>query len=540
MLPHAYTVPAFSTMAPSDIAATLRSTIDETTFDLNAFEDDLADPAAEFTWASVMDRLEIINDPLERLWRVVIHLTNVINSPELRAVETAMQAEVVALQNRCMQSPAIFHAMAALRASDEAVTYTVEQTRILHRAIHHAIITGVALVENERDRFNARSLRLTQLSMAFSNNVLDALNEFALVVHDKAELDGVPEEALALYAQNAVAAGFEDASFETGPWKVTLDRPCYLPIVKYCAYRPLREAIFRAYIAIASVPPHDNKAVVQEILQLRHAQARELGFDSYAELSLATKMAPSVSAVDEMVESLRSRCFDVSKAEIESLQAYASAHGQSDLLQPWDIAFWFGQLLLPSERLRKDAFDIDEEAMKAYFPLDRVLDGLFDLVSQLFGVRIVATQGIVDTWHRDVTFYEMRTVDEPGEPVIAGFYLDLFLRPGQKQNGSWIEVLSSRTSVLGTEKTPVRVPVYCLMLNLPTAMDKGPTLLSFSDVKALFNVFGYGLRMSLTQANYTASSRPSGVEWDCADMPGAFMSKFWGERGWWKMNCISV
>ncbi|KAF0685911.1 Aste57867_22264 [Aphanomyces stellatus] len=519
-----YALPSFASMKPSDFAVALRAAIDDATFDLNSFEDDLADPAAEFSWSSVMDRLEIINDPLDRLWRALLHLSEVMNSPELRAVEAEMQTEVLAIQHRSTQSHAIFHAMAKLRTSDESATFSPEQTRLLHRAIENAILSGIALVENDRDRFNTRQLRLSTLYSTYSNNLLDAQNDFSLVVHDKIELDGLSAHHLALFAQKAAADGLDGASAASGPWTLSLEGQIYSAIQKYCANRSLRETMYRARVSAASSAPHDNMAILQEILQLRQEQARLLGFRSFAELSMATKMAPSVAAVDEMLESLRHKSMVVSAGEVETLQAYATAHGQSEMLRPWDVEYW-------SECLRKDTFHVDAEEIKTYFPLNRVLDGLFALIVRLFGVRIEAADGDVETWHPDVRFFRMRDMDQSGEPVVASFFLDLFARPGQKQSGLWIEALASRSKVLGGEKYPFRIPVFSLMVNLPPPADDGHCLLSFENVDRLCIVFGYGLRTALTTADCTAVSRPIGVEWDCVDMPAEFLRLFRFDRG---------
>ncbi|KAF0690227.1 Aste57867_18374 [Aphanomyces stellatus] len=506
-------------MQPTDIAPALRAAIDEMGVDLDAIEDDLADPEAAFTWDSVMDRLEIIDDPLDRLWRVVLHLCEVVSSPELRAAQADMQDEVLAMQSRRAQSTVIFQAMTALRHSDSWASFSSEQQRVLARAIQQATLSGVTLAENDKHRFNEIHARLTKLNTIFSNNTIDAVHAFSHVVTEKAELDGVPESHLILLAKNS-----GDATAEEGPWTVTLEWHVYVPIMKYCANRSLRETLFRANIAKASSGPHDNSHVIHEILCLRHEQARLLGLDSYAELSLATKMAPSVAVVNDMIESLRVKSLPVAHDEMQRLQEYATAHGQVDAIKPWDINYW-------TERLRKDEFDLDDDVIRPYFPLPRVLAGVFELAQRLFGVRIEAADGDEETWHPDVLFYKMRAMDEPDEPVIAEFFLDLFARPG-KQGGAWIEVAASRSKVLRTAEFPVRIPAFSLLFDLTPPVDASrPTLLTFREVEMAMNVFGYGLRIGLTAAEYTSASRPTGVEWDCVDVPGQFFNVFAYDRG---------
>ncbi|KAF0685909.1 Aste57867_22262 [Aphanomyces stellatus] len=293
--------------------------------------------------------------------------------------------------------------------------------------------------------------------------------------------------------------------------------------MKHCSNRALRETLHRAYVVAASQPPHDNVPVIHEILCLRKEQAQLLGLDSFAELSLATKMAPSVEAVETMIESLQGEFLAASKAEIASLEAFATTHGQPEQLQAWDIAYW-------SEQVQRADFDFKEEDVAQYFPLQRVLDAIFELTKQLFGVRIEMADGKVDTWHPDVHFFEMRAMDEPGEPVIAAFYLDLFARPGEKIRGAWMEAFVNRSEVFGTETMHVRVPVYCLGVNLTQPTYDGPCLMTVRDLTLLFNVFGYGLRMALTCANYTASSSPNVIEWDCFELTGELMKKFLFDR----------
>ncbi|KAF0690228.1 Aste57867_18375 [Aphanomyces stellatus] len=514
-----YALPPFGSLRVQDIAPALRTAIDEMTLDLNSIEDDLDSPESDMSWESLMDRLEIIDDPLTRLWNIVVHLTRVMHSPELRQTEAELQEEVLAIQSRRAQSAIIFHAMQSLQASDEWTSLTPEQQRILHNAIQSSTLSGVALRDNNRDRFNANQLRLSKLKTKFANNVQDAINSFSLIVDDKDMLVGVPDSALKLFAMNAVTAGHDKATAANGPWKLSLEMPVLTPILHHCANRSMRERLYRANMTKASAEPHDNGVVLREIIQLRQDQAKLLGFETYAELSLATKAAPSVAAVNEMIEGLRAKSFPVSQDEIERLQAYASAHGQSEPLEAWDLAYW-------SEQQRRDEYALDQEQIKAYFPLQRVLDGLFKLMVQLFGVRIEAADGEEETWHADVRFFQMRALEQPGQPIVAQFFLDLYTRPTLKTMGSWIDTTVSRSKVLRTGKFDVRVPVFSLMWNQTPPVDDAPTLLSFSNVDDLFHVFGFGLRLALTSAEYTAASSNLGVELDWLDMPGSFLAKF--------------
>ncbi|KAF0690229.1 Aste57867_18376 [Aphanomyces stellatus] len=519
-----YALPPFATMRPSDIAPALRAAIDEMTLDLNSIEDDLDDPDADLTWESVMDRLEIITDPLHRLWLVVVHLSEVMNSPELRAAKTVMEAEVLQMTTRCDQSLSLFRAMSSLRTSAAFGTYSVEQKACPLDTIYTymiATLKGVNLTTHDRDRFNAMQLRRATLNTTFLNNVRDAIKTFAVVIDNRTELDGVPDSALALFANNAVAAGYDHATAANGPWKLSLETPVLSRVLEHCSNRALREKLYCANVAKASAPPFDNSIVIEEILHLRQETARLLGFESYAELSLTTKMAPSVAAVDDMIESLRSKCYDKSVAEVEQLAVFASTHGQAEPLAPWDLA---------SARVQSEEYDFDEEELKQYFPLPRVLAGLFEWVKQLFGIQVEAADGDEETWHPDVLFFRMRDMDQPDTPVVAQFYLDLFTRPGEKDHGSWSQALACRSKVLRTEKFPVRVPVVCLVWNQTPPIEDAPVLLSFFEVEKMFNLFGYGLRTALTRAECTLASSIAGYEWDVMDVAGKFVSHFCHHR----------
>ncbi|RHY15263.1 hypothetical protein DYB26_015467 [Aphanomyces astaci] len=387
-----YSLPPFATLRVSDIVPAVRAAIAEMALDVNAIEDDLSDPDADISWATVMDRLEIIDDPVNRLWRIVIHLSSVADSPELRLAQSEVQAEVLTIQSRRAQSVPVFRAMQRLRAS---------------RGFHE-------------------DLTAEQQSNRFDSNVLDSTNAFSYLVHDKAEMDGLPDAIVALTANNAVAAGHDLATATQGPWKFTLDWSLYWAVQRYATSRRLRETIYLANQAIASAAPFDNAPIMQQMIQLRRDRAQLLGFESYAALGLEDKMAPSVSAVQDLIDGMRNKFRPLGEAEVADVSAYAASQGA-------------------------------------------VLDGLFEFVARLFGLRIEAADTPQETWHPDVQYYQIRALDQPGTPVISQFYLDLYERGDEKKAGAWIEVMVGRSSVLRTDdKAHVRIPVFALMFNFAT------------------------------------------------------------------------
>ncbi|CAK4157097.1 unnamed protein product [Aphanomyces euteiches] len=336
-----YALPPFAELRVSDIVPAVRTAIAELALDLNAIEDDLSCEDAEIQWESVMDRLEIIDDPLARLWNIVAHLGTVSNSPELREAKAEVQAEVLAIQSRRRQSVDIFHAMEALRASPEAQHFTTEQRRILDREIVEATLNGVALSGPAKEQFNAIDLRLQELIAIYEGNLIDEINSFEIIVTDKIELEGVSDSVLSLLAQNAVAAGYAAATTANGPWKLSLDMPSYTPVMSQCTNRALREKLYRANATRSGAGPYDNTPVLIEILHLRHEKANLLGYSTFAECRLVDRMAPSVAAVEAMLEELRKKCYPKAQAELKSLEELAAQHGHPTPLELWDIPFWY-------------------------------------------------------------------------------------------------------------------------------------------------------------------------------------------------------
>ncbi|CAK4290431.1 unnamed protein product, partial [Aphanomyces euteiches] len=410
-------LPPFQHLNVSDIRTAIRLAIDDMVLEINSMEDDLSSPNAELSWELVMDRQEILTDPLDRMWKVLTLLCEVVSTPELRKARDDLEDDVLMVQTRRVQSVEICRAMESLRAGPEWSSYSAEQKRILKRAILQAKITGVGLVDDEKARFNEIQLRLQKLGSQYQTNILDAADAEALLVHDKNDLEGIPECLLATMAQHAVKAGYINATAEEGPWKVPANSTFEKAILQNCANRAFRKKFHRVCVTICSSGALDNRPIMQETLDLRHEQAQLVGFNSYAELSLAMKMAPSVLAVTQMINDLRDAAYPVAEAELRRIEGYALEHGQTEPFEPCDLAYW-------REQLRKETMELDNESIREYFPQQRVLDGMFGLASELFGVRVEPGDPSVETWHPDVLFYQMRAMEQPGQPVIAYFYID--------------------------------------------------------------------------------------------------------------------
>ncbi|MCY7284005.1 MAG: M3 family metallopeptidase, partial [Cyanobacteria bacterium CAN_BIN43] len=367
-------------------------------------EDSLSQLEANFvpTWQGLVEPLEEIVDRLGWSWGIVGHLMSVKNSPELREAYETMQPAAVQFWNRMSQSQPLYEGFKALRHSEAWDKLEESQQRIVETSLRDAELSGVGLTGNAKDRFNAIQLELAELSTRFSNHVLDATKAFSLTLTQPNEIAGLPPSAVGLAAQMARAAGDETATPETGPWRVTLDMPSYMPFMQHSRCRDLREKLYKAYISRAASGEFDNSPLIEQILTLRQEKSKLLGFNSFAEVSLAEKMAPSVTAVETLLEQLRQASYEAAKQDLAELREYAKSKGaaEGENLQHWDIAFW-------AERQREEKFDFNAEELRPYFPLDQVLEGLFALSKKIFGVVITSADGQVPVWHPDVRDFQV-------------------------------------------------------------------------------------------------------------------------------------
>lgn len=466
------------------------------------------------TWEGLVEPLSQIEERLRWSWGIVSHLMGVKNSAELRAAYEEVQPLLVQFVNRLGQSKPIYDAFKQIRASADWDRLDPAQQRIVEASIREAELSGVGLEGEAKERFNEIQQNLAELSTKFSNNVLDATKAFSLVLTEPGDVEGLPPSLLGLAAQAAREADHEAATPEAGPWRITLDYPSYVPFLQHSRRRDLREKLYRAFITRASAGDLDNAPNIERILELRYEMAQILGYDTYAELSLARKMAPSVEAVESLMEELRRASYDTAVTELKDLKAYAHAKGASeaDNLMHWDTAFW-------SERIREDRYGLSDEELRPYFPLPQVLDGLFALAHRLFGVTITTADGEAPVWHPDVRYFQV--ADDSGE-VIAHFYLDPYSRPAEKRGGAWMDECVNR----GKFKGLVRLPVAYLVCNQSPPVDGKPSLMTFRDVETLFHEFGHGLQHMLTRVDFAGAAGINNVEWDAVELPSQFMENW--------------
>lgn len=474
------------------------------------------------TWSSLVEPLEKLTEPLNWSWGLVSHLMGVKNSPELRTAYETVQPQVVQFFNKLGQSQPIYKALKAMRASDSWENLESAQQRIVTAAIRDAELAGVGLQGEARERFNAIQMELAELSTKFSNHVLDATKAFSLTLTTKAEIDGLPDSLLSLAAQAARDAGAENATAENGPWRITLDFPSYGPFMQHSTRRDLREKLYKAYITRASSGDLNNQPLIERILELRQELAELLGFANYAELSLASKMAPNVAAVEALLEELRQASYNAAVKDLEALKAFATSKNapEADNLQHWDTSFW-------AERQREEKFAFTAEELRPYFPLPQVLDGLFGLVKRLFGVTVTPADGQAPVWHEDVRYFQI--ADETGTPI-AYFYLDPYSRPAEKRGGAWMDVCINRRKIQENGVSSIRLPVAYLVCNQSPPVDGKPSLMTFYEVETLFHEFGHGLHHMLTKVDYTGAAGINNVEWDAVELPSQFMENWCYER----------
>ncbi len=470
----------------------------------------------ETSWSFLMEPLEEVDLLFEYGWSPVGHLLSVANSDALREAHDEAMPKVVEFGLQLRQSEVIYRKLLALREGSQWTAFSGAQQRIITRMIQSAEQSGISLKGKERDRFNEIEQELSQLGTQYSNNLLDATKAFFRDITDAADAEGFPASLRRIAASSWSRADENKdkspATPDAGPWRITLDHPCFGPFMEHCRSRDLRESLYRAYIVRAGSGDTDNSPLITQILTLKKEQAALLGFESYADLSLSRKMAGDVAAVQQMFDRLLAASHHVAKKELEELTEFAQANGHEGPLAHWDIAFW-------AERQREQKYSFTDEQLRPYFSLDRVLSGLFDLCHRLFGITVKDAAGKAPVWNPDVRFYEI--FNESGQHI-AGFYLDPYSRPKDKRGGAWMGDCIARS--VGTHGT--RLPVAHLVCNSTPPSGDVPSLMTFREVETLFHEFGHGLQHMLTTVDLRDAAGISGVEWDAVELPSQFMENW--------------
>jgi oligopeptidase A len=514
LLRPAVALPAFDEIRAEHVVSGVRALVKEVEGMLEALERD-----GKPEWELLVDPIERMQDRLGFGFGIVDHLMSVSNSPPLREAYDAVEPDVVKLQTRIGQSQPIYRGLVALRDGSAGKLLEPAKRRVLEKLIQEAELSGVALEGEAREKFQRIRLELAELSTRFGNQLLDATKAFALDLTSAEEIAGLPASFLEMAAQAARAAGTESATPASGPWRVTLDGPSYVAFMKHAKRRDLRETLYRAHIRRASEGGLDNKPLIDRILLLRQEEAKLLGFETYAELSLSRKMAGTVSRAETLLEELLSASHGAAVRDLEEVRAFMTGHGAAEEapdIRHWDVPYW-------SERLREARYDYSEEQIRPFFPLPRVLEGLFALAKRLFAVEVTPADGEAPVWHPDVRFFKVRSLD--GEEV-AAFYLDPYSRPAEKRGGAWMNEVYGRSRLFATEGRKARLPVAYLVCNGSPPVEGNPSLMTFREIETLFHEFGHALQHMLTRVDLGLASGIRNVEWDAVELPSQFMENW--------------
>jgi len=505
-----FDLPSYSAIRPEHVEPAVDAVLAENRAALAGL---LERNAGTPTWDGLVLALDEMNARLGQAWSPVSHLNAVCNNAELRAAYEACLPKLSAYYTELGQNQALFQAYQALAQSPAAAGFDVAQTTILEHALRDFRLSGIDLPPAEQQRYGEIQMKLSELASKFSNQLLDATQAWSKHVTEEAALAGLTESAKAQMAQAAQAKGLDG-------WLITLEFPSYFAVITYADDRALREEIYSAYCTRASdqgpnAGQNDNGPVMLEILALRQELAKLLGFANYAELSLASKMAENTDQVLSFLRDLGARGKPFAAQDLAELKAFAAEQGCVDL-QSWDVGYY-------SEKLREQRYSISQEILRAYFPIDKVLGGLFAMVEKLYGIQIKELSGF-DTWHPDVRLFE---ITENGQHV-GRFFFDLYAR-ANKRGGAWMD--GARDKRRDADGALIS-PVANLVCNFTPAVGDKPALLTHDEVTTLFHEFGHGLHHLLTRVEHAGASGINGVAWDAVELPSQFMENWcWEPEG---------
>jgi oligopeptidase A len=490
-------LPAFDSIRAGDVETTIRGLLERNRGEVAALE---SQPHP--TFANTVLPLEQLSHRLSRTWSPISHLNGVLNSDELRASYNACLPLLSNYWTDLAQSEPLYRAYSSI-AANESDRLDPAQRRVLERALEDFRLAGVGLPKERKERYKNVVQELATLGAKFEENVLDAMNAWSKHVIDESQLAGINPVIVEQARARAVEKNLPG-------WVFALEQPAYVAVMTDAESEPLRRDFYEAWSTRASergpnAGQFDNTEVMKKILALRHEAAQLLDFPNYAAYALATRMAPSNQAVFDFLHQLAQVAKPAARREFAELEKFAGRR-----LNAWDVAYY-------AEKLQQQLFSITQEELRPYFPLPRVLEGLFGVAEQLFGVKIVERPGI-PMYHADARFFEIR---DPSGTVRAGFYLDACARP-KKRAGAWMDDCVGRKD-FGAETT---IPVAYLVCNFLPAGAGKPALLTHDDVVTMFHEFGHGLHHMLTRVGYPSIAGINGVSWDAVELPSQFLENF--------------
>ncbi|WP_090458723.1 M3 family metallopeptidase [Nitrosospira sp. Nsp1] len=516
-------LPRFADIRIEHITPALKQLLADGRSTIDRIRDDDAMP----TWQNFVQPITDANERLSRAWGQVSHLNAVANTPALRETYNANLPLITQYYAELAQDPALFEKFKQLRNSQAFEGLNQARKKIIENDLRDFRLGGAELPPEKKKRFLQIQEELSALGSRFNDNLLDSTNNFVLHIQNADELSGIPDDA--------VQAAREIAEKDNTPgWKFTLHAPSYMPIMQYADNRALRETMYRAYSTraseIKSPAPQtgnavdlDNTPLIAKTLELRKEEAQLLGFDCYAEVSLATKMASTPKQVLDFLGELAAKARPYAERDLKELRQFAAEKMGLENVESWDLAY-------VSEKLRLDRYAFSEQEVKQYFPETSVLPGMFRVVENLYGITIARAEAAdIQLWHTDVKLFNITGIQGN---LIGRFYLDLYARPG-KRGGGWMDDAISRRRIGGGEvqgEESIQVPVAYLNCNFsaPVHLDgqARPALFTHDEVITLFHEFGHGLHHLLTQVEDLGVSGIHGVEWDAVELPSQFMENF--------------
>ncbi|VAY02505.1 Oligopeptidase A [Arsenophonus endosymbiont of Aleurodicus dispersus] len=498
-------LPHFLTITPQDVMPAIKSVLDSYKQTIET----ILKENSNFSWNNLCQPLEEANNRLSRAWSPIDHLSAVKNSTELRQVYDTCLPILSAFSTWMGQHTGLYQAYKSLKNSAEFDYLNQAQRKSIENTLRDFELSGIGLPAEKKKRYGEIAIRIAELKTKFSNNVLDATMGWTKLIKDSDKLTGIPESALSAAKALAKSKGEEG-------WLFSLDIPSYLPIITYAHNRELRQEIYHAYNTRASdqgpnAGKWDNSDIMDEILALRYELAKLLGFNNFAEKSLATKMAESPEQVLDFLTDLAQRAYHQGEKEFTELTQFTKDHYGIDKLEPWDLVYY-------SEKQKKHKFSIENEQLRAYFPKPLVINGLFEIINKIYNLTAKERYD-VEVWHPDVRFFEL--YDERGD-LYGSFYLDLYARE-HKRGGAWMNDCAGR---LKHSDGSNQNPVAYIICNFNQPIGDKPALFTHDEVVTLFHEFGHGLHHMLTKIDVADVAGINGVPWDAVELPSQFMENW--------------
>jgi oligopeptidase A len=499
------TPPDYQAILPEHVVPAVQQRVEEA----RAKVEELTSGSVAPTWSDLIEPLDAAVEAVERAWGPVSHLNAVLGQEPMRAAHREAEPLIAEFAAGLLQDERLYKA--TKRVLDEGADLDDAQRHVLEDSLRDFRLAGVDLPADKKARYTELQVEMSQLSTRFSDNTIDSTSAFRLVVEDPADLEGLPQSSIDAARQQALS---DDAEAPAERWTFTLHMPSYLPFAQYSARRPLREQMYKAYVTRATDGERDNGPLILRVLELRREMCALLGIATYADYSLATKMAESPAQVHGFLTDLAEKSLPFGRRDRDALAAFAKTDGVEEL-QAWDVAYY-------REKLRQERYAFSDDEVRQYFPLERVLDGLFDTLHKLYGIQLERAdpeQLGWKLWHPTVRV--LKVSDADGE-LRGHLMLDLFARDGKRQ-GAWMDSALDRRLRGGHLQRPIAYVVG----NFASPIGDAPSLLRHGEVITLFHETGHALHHVLTQVSYRQCSGINNVPWDGVELPSQFHEN-WG------------